>query len=159
VRPGDKVRRGQPIGRSGASGLEFVLFFPWLAPHVHFNTWLDGEPVDPFAAGAEASLWRTGNEPSPAREEATFEDFRPSEWDERAVARAVEACLDPEERRRLGGISDPAQRAAELLLASNYRPSLFAERPFLYASRNGRRPILDLPFTAKEASGAYLPPL
>jgi murein DD-endopeptidase len=159
VRPGDKVRRGQPIGRSGASGIEFVLFFPWLAPHVHFNTWLDGEPVDPFAASGEISLWRTGNEPSPARDPDTFEDFRPSEWDPSAIARAVEACLDPEERRRLAEIADAAERAAEILLLSNYRGSLFAERPFLYAARHERRPLLDLPFSPADASGAYLPPL
>jgi murein DD-endopeptidase len=159
VGPGDKVRRGQTIGLSGASGLEFILFFPWLAPHVHFNTWLDGEPVDPFAAGAESSLWRNGSEPSPAKEGASFEDFRPTEWDESSVSSAVQSCLDPEERRRLSEIPDTPRRAAEILLAANYRPSLFDQKPRLYAERHERRPTLDLPFTDDEVSGVYLPPL
>jgi murein DD-endopeptidase len=52
VRDGDLVRRGQPIALSGASGIDMFLMFPWNVPHVHFNVWLNGEPVDPFAGWA-----------------------------------------------------------------------------------------------------------
>ncbi|MCA9537699.1 MAG: M23 family metallopeptidase, partial [Myxococcales bacterium] len=42
VRPGQSVARGEPVALSGMSGVDGVLFFPWLAPHVHMNVLLDG---------------------------------------------------------------------------------------------------------------------
>ena len=62
VRPGNKLKRGDAIGRIGLSGkTEF--------PHVHFSVRLNGKIVDPFAPNAEpgqcgqptASLWRPEN--------------------------------------------------------------------------------------------------
>ena len=53
VRPGDRVGRGETIAISGYSGLDGVVTFPWGTPHVHFNVWLDGLYVDPFAAPGE----------------------------------------------------------------------------------------------------------
>ena len=45
--PADCARsRGGVIGLSGASGIEFILFFPWVAPHLHLNVWLNGEPIE-----------------------------------------------------------------------------------------------------------------
>ncbi|CAN5251186.1 M23 family metallopeptidase [soil metagenome] len=45
VKPGDRVKMGQPIGQVGLSGkTEF--------PHVHLTVRLRGEVVDPFAFGA-----------------------------------------------------------------------------------------------------------
>ncbi|MBK9033903.1 MAG: M23 family metallopeptidase [Myxococcales bacterium] len=56
VEPGQVVARGEPIALSGASGLNFVAALGADPPHLHFNVWLDGEPVDPFAVAGEASL-------------------------------------------------------------------------------------------------------
>ena len=61
VREGDAVRRGQVIALSGMSSVDGLLFFPWLAPHLHFNVFLDGRPVDPFARPDETPLWRDGD--------------------------------------------------------------------------------------------------
>ncbi|CAN5146880.1 hypothetical protein BH09MYX1_BH09MYX1_07600 [soil metagenome] len=96
VRVGDVVRRGAPIALSGYSGLDGLFTFPWSVPHVHFNVWLDGESVDPFAAPGEISLWRDGNDPKPCDREENVDDepFRPTEWNESVVADAIAHCKD-----------------------------------------------------------------
>jgi murein DD-endopeptidase MepM/ murein hydrolase activator NlpD len=156
VSVGDRVARGQVVAWSGASGWEFVLFFPWVAPHLHFNTWLDGEPVDPFAAAGETPLWRGGNEPVPhaGAEEA---GRAATDWDPALVDDAARACRDPAERRRLLAITDVAARAAEVMLLRNYRAALFEARPPLYRERHERRPRLDLPFRGADFVGVALP--
>ncbi len=158
VAPGERVARGQVVARSGASGWEFALFFPWVSPHVHLNTWLDGEPVDPFARAGEAALWRRGNEPVPHRGAAEC-DFTETAWDKGAVEVAARSCRDPIERERLLGIADLARRAAEVLVLRNYRPLLFAESPPLERTRHERAPRLDLPFRAEDVSGVAFPGL
>jgi murein DD-endopeptidase MepM/ murein hydrolase activator NlpD len=57
VRPGEKVRAGQPVGRIGLSGQTEY-------PHLHFTVRHSGQIVDPFAFGAApgscgggSSLW------------------------------------------------------------------------------------------------------
>ncbi len=42
VRPGDRVRQGEPLGLLGNSGVSS-------APHLHFEIWRDGAPLDPVA--------------------------------------------------------------------------------------------------------------
>ena len=41
VDQGDNVQKGQPIAYLGSSG-------PSSAPHLHFEIWKNGEPVDPI---------------------------------------------------------------------------------------------------------------
>ncbi|MFO0565293.1 MAG: M23 family metallopeptidase [Polyangiaceae bacterium] len=50
VEVGQDVARGELVALSGYSGLNAVVGFPWVAPHVHYNVWLSGVAVDPFAA-------------------------------------------------------------------------------------------------------------
>jgi murein DD-endopeptidase MepM/ murein hydrolase activator NlpD len=47
VRPGERVRQGQPIALLGNSGVS-------TAPHVHFELWQDGSPIDPMSLLASA---------------------------------------------------------------------------------------------------------
>jgi len=155
VKVGDRVTRGQVVGLSGASGVEFVLCFPWVAPHLHYNVWLDGVAVDPFAIDGEESLWRRRNDPVPG----TGDDrFTPSPWDERGVDAAIDACLDEDTRRAIRALPTLETRAAEVLVLRNYRPTLFSGFPHLYRERFGRRPRLDLPFREEDFRGAWLPP-
>lgn len=49
VREGQAVKRGEVIAISGYSGLDSLVSFPWGIPHIHYNVWLDGQPIDPFA--------------------------------------------------------------------------------------------------------------
>jgi len=158
VRPGDRVARGQPVGLSGASGLEFVLFFPWVAPHLHYNVWLDGLPVDPFAMDSETSLWRRRNDPVPVDGVAGAETtFTPSAWDPEGVEAAIDACREPHLREELRAVTPLPARAAAVLLKRSYRRALFASLPPLYRERHERSPRLDLPFRREDFRGAWLP--
>ncbi len=157
VRVGDRVTRGQVIARSGYSGLDGLATFPWGAPHVHFNVWLDGEYVDPFAAPGETALWRTGNWPTPAREGFDEAPCEPTRWDDRALRETVDACRDPSTRDAIGRLADPDERAMAVAFYRNYYPSRFASRPPLVAHSNARRPRLDLPFSHEDFDGIWFP--
>ena len=161
VAEGDRVKRGQPVGLSGASGMEFVLFFPWVAPHLHYNVWLNGEPVDPFAQPDTdgASMWRSYNDPVPFDDDPADEDssFEPSQWDAEAVADAITACRDPRFRSMASSFPALERRAAEVMFTRNYRPAMFDAFPRLYRTEGQRRPVLDLPFLRQDFVGAAFP--
>lgn len=156
VAPGQRVRRGEPIALSGSSGVDCVAAFPWTAPHVHFNVWLNGDAVDPFAEAGEVSLFRRRNDPVPfraGRDPDDSDEFRPTSWDEEGVERAIAACDDGRLRDRLRAVVDLRQRAMDTLFHRNYFPTRFARRPLLYRERAERRPLLDLPFRAEDFEG------
>ena len=160
VEPGETVRRGQPIALSGYSGVDAVALFPWSAPHVHFNVWLDGVNVDPFASSAnegEASLWLSGNSPLPSSAFDDDEDFAPTDWDDDAVLAAIAASRDPSLREELGQQRDAARRALDTLFYLNYFPTRFAGEHFVYREPHERRPLLSLPFAAEDFVGVALP--
>jgi murein DD-endopeptidase MepM/ murein hydrolase activator NlpD len=160
VAEGDVVPRGGVIGLSGVSGLEFVFFFPWVAPHLHYNVWLDGEVADPFAMAGEPSLWRQRNDPVPmalAPDDGDEPPFRPTDWDLDALDDAIAACRDPQVRATIRAFREPARRAGELLVLRNYRPAMFDAFPSLYPATHERTPRLDLPFRAEEYVGVALP--
>lgn len=152
---GDVVGRGQVVGLSGASGVEFVTMFPWVSPHLHFNTWLDSTPVNPFARPAEASLWRSRNDPRP-HDGTASEAFEPTRWDAALVDAAIAACRHEALRRSMGALTDVSKRAAEVIVQRNYRAVLFTAFPPLYPRMHDRAPRLDLPLLAADYDGASL---
>lgn len=153
VREGDVLARGQVIALSAYSGLDGAITFPWGVPHVHFNTWLNGEPVDPFAFGHEVSLWRDPS-PRPPVVGVSNPGFEPTRWAHDAVDATIAACKTPSTRARLAAIDDPDRRARHLLTEVNYYPTRFPHQPLLYAQRHPRQSILDLPFSATHFEGA-----
>lgn len=162
VREGQLVARGERLGLSGAAGLEFLLFFPFVAPHLHYNTWLDGEPTDPFAveADGEVALWRAGNDPVPHDGVPVDGDasFEPTAWDETALAAHIDAVRDPELRSRVEAMRTPWRQAAEILYCRVFRGPVFAgPAPSLYPAVSERRGVLDLPFCAADVTGVVLP--
>ena len=160
VEAGDHVRRGQVIALSGYSGLDGLATFPWGIPHVHYNVWLDGVPVDPFARSGEIALWRGGNAPIPyAGSPGIVADhaFECTAWDDVAIARALAACISDASRSEIEAVADRDQRAMALLFHQNYYPTRFRERPRIYASSHPRRPVLDLPFLAADYDGVHFP--
>jgi murein DD-endopeptidase len=157
VREGDVVRRGQPIALSGASGIDMVLLFPWNVPHVHFNVWLNGEPVDPFATPGEVSLWRRANDPAPYDGAPDDDAPSPTAWDEAAVDAAIAGCDVPAVCDVLRDTTPLDVRAMAVLFQQIYYPTRFGTRRNPYATRFPREPRLDLPFTAAEFAGIAFP--
>lgn len=157
VAAGDRVARGQPIALSGYSGLDGLVTFPFGAPHVHFNVWLDGDYVDPFARPGETALWRHGNWPVPDDGHARDGDFTPTAWDPDAVARGLAACVHDGARREVSALADPALRAMALLFHLNYFPTRFRARPALVRGSHPRTPRLDLPFRREDFDGVWFP--
>ena len=153
VAVGDRVARGQPIALSGYSGIDGLSTFPWGAPHVHYNVWHNGRYVDPFAPPGEASLWRTGNWPTPLPAGAPDDAFAESEWDEDAVEASRAACRDEAARAEMDAAPDLATRAVTVMFHRLYYPTRFAVAPPLYRSESPRGPRLDLPFRAEDFDG------
>ena len=151
---GADVARGQPIALSGYSGLDALVSFPWVAPHVHYNVIHGGVLVDPFAAPGEASLWATGdNAPRPAAApggRAAFTRFDPA-----TVAQLEDDLRDDAARERLAAVEDPWRRAWELTIESVTYPTRFrtAQAGRLAAGTAQRQPTIDLPFHAEDFDG------
>ena len=155
VRPGDRVGRGDPVALSGSSGIDGFLFFPWTVPHVHFNVWLDGRYVDPFAEPGEVPLWRGADGlPVPDDGAGRDGDYAPADWDHPEIDRIVSECHHPAMRDELVSIVDPEQRAMGALFATRYFPTRFARLlPRLYCTEHQRAPWLDLPFRRADFDG------
>lgn len=152
VSVGDEVARGQPIALSGASGLNFPSSMLAEPSHLHFNVWLDGIAVDPFAHLGEVSLWLGGNDPTPNDE--LFDDgVRDSDFDDAKVAAWIASCVDAALAGRLAAIDDPWLRACETMFAANYYPTRFTRSEHPYRSVHPRLPRLDLPFSAADYDG------
>jgi hypothetical protein len=147
VQEGEFVQRGQAIAITGYSGLDSLVTFPFGTPHVHFNTWLNGEPVDPFPYANETSLWRAGNLPTPMQNtEEPDIPFLESLYNEEYVDQAIASCLTESSKQRLANIKDLNSRAAHTIAEMNYYPTRFPERINLYQQVHPRRGVLDLPF-------------
>jgi murein DD-endopeptidase MepM/ murein hydrolase activator NlpD len=157
VREGDVVRRGQPIALSGASGIDMLLMFPWNAPHVHFNVWLNGEPVDPFAAPGDVSLWRRQNDPVPDDGQVDDSGATPTAWDAPTVDAAIASCDVAAVREELRAIERLELRAMAVLFQQSYYPTRFGTRVAPYAATFPREPRLDLPFRAADVVGVVFP--
>ena len=152
VEEGDVVGRGEPIAISGYSGLDGFATFPFGVPHVHFNTWLNGVPVDPFARAGEVSLWREGA-PVPTQAEEDAETYTPSVYDEAGVDALVESCVTAHVRDALRQIEPLERRAAYAVIGRNYYPTRFAQDIAPYREIHPRSARLDLPFLSGDFDG------
>jgi len=158
VTVGQQVARGEVVAWSGYSGLDGVVGFPWVAPHVHYNVWYGGIAADPYAADDdEISLWRRRNDPVPLQPgERTDDGPWSSSFSADGVARCLEACADDGVRATVNALGSVQARGAELLIESITYPTRFAVKEagrLLFDDIAERRPILDLPFAADDVSG------
>lgn len=154
VTPGQRVQRGEAIALSGYSGVDALVGFPWTPPHVHFNVWLNGRYVDPFARPGEVSLWRAHNNPVPARD--AYDDYIETQWNERALEEALAACRHDGARAEMKRAATLYERVGATLLQLNYFPTRFTAIPELYSEAFPREPRLDLPFSHEDYDGVFL---
>ena len=145
VKVGQPVRAGEPFAVSGYSGLDGFITFPWGIPHIHFNVWLDGQPVDPFARQglAEAPIW-IGGFPRPAKQSAG--GFERSVFNPSAVEKAIAGCLHEPTRQAIAAVSDLWERGQYLVAERNYYPTRFSDWVDVYEGPHERREMLALPF-------------
>ncbi len=153
VKVGQLVERGEPIALSGVSGIDGFLLFPFSAPHVHFNVWLNGTPIDPFSAGDEASLWCGGNDPTPWRGDTMGDRFQETKWNDALVEAAIDSCLHEGAKQEIRGYADRGERAMAALFHANYYPTRFASPPNLYNTSYERAPLLTLPLSSRDFDG------
>ena len=150
VHEGDLVGRGQPVAITGYSGLDSLVSFPWGIPHIHFNVWLDGQAVDPFARTShpgEASLF-VGGWPTPIPEDVDSEEPTDSEYDPEKVAAHIEQCITASTRARLSKVEPLSRRGGQLVFETNYYPTRFRDRSSPLREAHPRRERLHLPFSA-----------
>jgi murein DD-endopeptidase MepM/ murein hydrolase activator NlpD len=145
---GDVVARGQQIAISGYSGIDGAMTYMLGIPHVHFNVWLNGLSVDPFSIEGEVSLWNSGWMPTPATDGVS--NFEPTMFDAKKVANGIAHCKNETVRKALEDIEGEYFQAMHLLIEQNYFPTRFNKIIHLYDQSFSRKPMLDLPFSAKD---------
>jgi murein DD-endopeptidase len=151
VKVGDKLQRGQAIAVSGYSGIDGFATFPFGIPHVHFNVWLNNEPVDPFPHHQNESLWLGGEFPiSPNSNDSSFVA---SVFEEALVNEAINQCKTPVIRAWLHSFSCPREKAFNTIIHMNYYPTRFEKRINVYGKQFVRTPLLDLPFSNDDFDG------
>lgn len=161
VKVGDDVARGQVVAISGYSGIDAVVGFPWVAPHVHYNVWYGGVAADPYAASDdETSLWRRRNDPVPLGASDVVED-RPwsSSFSADGVARCLAACRDDDVRAMIGSLDSVERQGAELLIETITYPLRFTDPEagrLLFDDVPARAPRLDLPLHRDQFDGTVI---
>lgn len=150
VKVGDNLNRGQTIAISGYSGLDGFVTFPFGMPHVHFNVWLNGQPIDPFANGENPSMWYAGEFPAPAMEE--YIPTIVSNYSAEKLTEVIASCKTNRIRERLTSIMDIYTRAAFTIIEMNYYPTRFSLHQSVYDKTYPRLPRLDLPFSINQFS-------
>lgn len=151
VEVGEVLERGQTLALSGYSGLDALISFPFGIPHVHFNVWLNGQPVDPFPHEGKVSMWKNGDLPTPARGGGA--PFVASSYREEQVEALIAVCKTASAKAVLHATQPLEQKAAATIIHSNYYPTRFGQQINVYDQTYERAPRLDLPFSAQAFDG------
>jgi len=161
VEIGQDVMRGEVVAVSGYSGLDAVVGFPWVAPHVHYNVWHGGVSADPYAASDdEVCLWRRRNDPVPLGPGESVEDPAwATSFSAAGVARCLQACRDDRVRRLVESQPSVERQGAELLIETITYPTRFSRSDagrLLFDEVPPRTPRLDLPLHADDYDGTSI---
>ncbi len=155
---GDIVGRGDVVALSAYSGLDAMVSFPFVAPHIHMNTAIGGQLIDPFAevGTAEVPLWRGDAglpEPHGGADDRTVQ---PTRFDAARVDAAAAALHDSARREVLMAAPELALRAWNLAIEAMVYPTRFADPQAvaaLFEEAAPRAQRLDLPVDPALADG------
>ncbi len=150
VKVGDIVQRGQPIALSGYSGIDGMITFPFGVPHVHFNVWLNCEPIDPFPYNGLNSIWLAGDMPQFHDSQNNNHYWQPSEYNSHKLEKVIQSCKTEKVRNHLSNISELKLKASETIIEMCYYPTRFNHKENIYTQTFERTPFLDLPFLKEE---------
>ncbi|MDA8793561.1 M23 family metallopeptidase [Bacteriovoracaceae bacterium] len=129
VKVGQEVKRGEPIAITGYSGFDGFITCPFGIPHVHFNTWHNSIPVDPFANGEEEeSIWVGENNLPEPIEKIKNEVFNVSPVNPANLEKVISTCLDKELAEQLNNIESTHLRACHVVFEMAYYPTLFPQK-------------------------------
>lgn len=156
---GQRVQRNQPIALSGTSGVDMTMFFPWVAPHIHFMVYVAGRPVDPFLAADESArpgTWLHGNRPRPSLPlPSDVAEVQPSSVDADAMARVIAACTDTRLQQEIACRETEASRAALLEDALCHDNWAFSPEVHEVSVRQDCSQAVDISITLPLAHGDY----
>lgn len=150
VKVGDLVQRGQPIALSGYSGIDGMITYPFGVPHLHFNVWLNCQPIDPFPYSDYCSLWLAGELPRPHSPENSINHWEPSQYDQTKLEKVIQSCKTEKVKKELKSIKELKYQAAETIVEMCYYPTRFTYKDNIYRKTFDRFPYLDLPFLYEE---------
>jgi murein DD-endopeptidase len=153
VREGQALAAGEPFAVTGYSGLDALVSLPWGVPHVHFNTWLNGRPVDPFAQGGETSLW-IGGVPRPVPSGASSSGFDETCYSAQRIEAVLDSCRPSAPRALLSSMTPLWKQGGYLVAEMNYYPTRFALRHCLHDQVFPRLERLYLPFRQRDVDRA-----
>ncbi len=145
VKLGDIIEHGSAIALSGYSGIDGLITFPFGIPHIHFNTWLNGEPVDPFLLPNGKSLW-INYFPTPFEKSLKDDTYSASSFNEENIKKLMLSCKTSSTLNRFNRIVDRELLAAEIIAEMNYYPTRFQKRFNIYDKEYDRSNCLTLPF-------------
>ncbi len=146
VKLGDTIEQGAPLALSGYSGVDGLITFPFGIPHIHFNTWLNGEPVDPFLLPNGKSLW-VNNFPMPYDISLKVNSsYIESSYNNENIKQAILSCKTTSTLSRFNKMENQELLAAELISEMNYYPTRFKKRFNVYEKEFDRANCLTLPF-------------
>jgi hypothetical protein len=153
VTVGQDLKSGMPIAISGYSGLDSLITFPLGIPHIHFNTWSNGEPVDPFKLSNGSSLWKNSKAEVIDINEERITCSELSIYDEVKLQEAIDSCITESTRDRINSIDDLYLRGAELIAEMNYYPTRFTKRINIYDKMYETKEVLNIPFSSVDFNG------
>jgi hypothetical protein len=134
-----------------------MITFPFGIPHVHFNTWHNSLPVDPFPSKNQTSLWRGGISPVPIlKDDLKSQDnltVQSTQFSIEKIDEVISNCKTKKTKEYLLSIDDFYQRGVETMFEMNYYPTRFKKIINIISKDFSRTAILDLPFYAENFNG------
>ncbi len=161
VEIGQKVGRGEVVAISGASGIDMTTFFPWVPPHLHFMSWYNGLPRDPYLKTHELAVtgtWQDRNFPCPGNRNDI--DVPESKVNTTLIANIIHDCMSEKIRSEIVELIDKPLSLTALLEDSFHHeawawPDNYRFKKLRIIEDEAPLILLSLPLNWNTYKGAY----